>query len=285
MSLTNLINTEKRIKFCDYKMFDRIYKKYFNNKQINQLTIGGVYKTLTIDTGFVYTSTRRNGFKGLSLIKEVKQGLKKKVSDGFPIPKISDTRIKTVFYNEENCIKHNGCKVIAVDINNCYWSMLLKLGYISHELYLKGLSGGKDWKKSRVASVGSLGKKTMITDYININGKLLSKSNIVTCELNPFRLHLINTVFNDCLEIAKAVGSEFLFFLTDCFFVTENGAELVKQLLKLKGFEFKIKCFDKYSFIKHENKSTIKWSYFDNPEDLRLSTMNFNSKNEINNLI
>lgn len=172
-----------------------------------------------------------NRIPGLHICKMVKDDLKKRIENGEYCPPVYPKGFhpNTVYFNHDNILKNLKKKVVAVDISGCYFDTALIVGIIGNRTYGLAHKEEKKWKKARNISIGSLGKKKLMEQYSK--GALIESKAIIDPLYNA-RLHVLDHVD----KIAKAVINEcfsgWMMFLTDCFYVTEDTAEKLKDSLR-----------------------------------------------------
>lgn len=178
--------------------------------------------------------------KGLHIVAMTYNSVRERILSGEYVPKNTDTaRIDppNSFYNEDILLKmSSGEEIIAVDINSCYFNTLFQLGAISEKVYKSAFRKKSEYKDARNIAVGSLGRVGYITEY---DGEKEMKG-LERRDTAVVRLDVIDTVYNRSLKIAKELGSDFLFFLTDCFFIRPQGLKLLKLLLDKHLYTYKV---------------------------------------------
>lgn len=181
---------------------------------------------------------------GVHLIRAVKVDVAKRVKDGTYVMKSrGNEKISTVFYSPENIQKYAGTKIKAIDINSCYFDTAYNLGQFSEKIYEMGHKKAGEYKKARVMAIGSMGKKMFVTTWHG--GKIIDKKP-TRDELAGARVDVLKSVYEMAIDIAKnpMIRDGFLFFLTDCFFVTAEKQEIVERLLEEYGYKHKNKEID-----------------------------------------
>lgn len=177
--------------------------------------------------------------KGLHIVAMTYNSVRERMESGLYVPKNTDIErfdAPNSFYNEDILLEmSSGSEIIAVDINSCYFNTLFQLGAISEKVYKAAFRKKSEYKDARNIAVGSLGRVGYITEY---DGEKEMKG-IERRNTAVVRLDVIDTVYNRCLEIARALESDFLFFLTDCFFIRPSGLEKLKTLLDSHLYTYK----------------------------------------------
>lgn len=163
---------------------------------------------------------------------------------------------KEQFYNLEAIESSIGQPSLAIDINDCYWDTLYRLGYIRWETYIAGRRK-KEWKTGRNASVGGLIKTE--TTFTYINGKPhRDKKNVIRTpiEYHHIRNHVITHVYNMFYRLYEEIGDKFYMFLTDCVYTSHDQKKRVDNFFKEAGYKTKSKPID---FIKVDRENRRIW--------------------------
>jgi hypothetical protein len=229
-----------KVGYRDRKAIDLMVNRFLErNTDFTLKVIGSCVNEIQLSQRRIKSKERNNFFPGSHLSRLLLLELEKRLNDGSYVPKNTDPdkhRINTIMFDRENILKLNNKPVVAVDINGCYWNTARKLGVISNQLYEKGMSGGNNWKKARNASIGSL--NALIKEFKGENGKLVLKCTYKR-PYNAVRLDIIDHVWEIANLIAEEIKDGFLFFLTDCFFVTKEYESNVYELLEKHGYSGK----------------------------------------------
>lgn len=145
----------------------------------------------------------------------------------------------------------------AIDINDCYWRTLYKLGYISQKLYLYGLRK-KEWKMGRNATIGGLIKQEITMPYVNGKENRIDRVKTpINKDYYAIRNHVISHVYDMFMELYKLIGDDFCMFLTDCIFTVPNRYKIIKSFFDSKGYKVKVK---EVEFVKlDDDTNTIHW--------------------------
>jgi hypothetical protein len=206
---------------------------------------------------------------GVHLVRQVQVEVIKRIAAGLYVPKLNEDLLKARYnisslysmYNSrgfERVLKEFEGFMIGVDINDCYWSTLFRIGAVSERVYLAGLKGGKSWKLARNTSIGAMNKKR-ITCFYNAKGEEEYKRRLIEeNDLAGIRYDVITTVYEMAVDIAKELGDDFCYFATDCFYVTPTATDKVRQILKDKyNYESKFYPEKIVSFKKHGNSNYV----------------------------
>jgi hypothetical protein len=124
-------------------------------------------------------------------------------------------------------------EVLAIDINACYWNILHNNKMISDVIYYRYL----DNKKARLISVGNLFKKTFVSYYHE--GELVSKNPPIENECAFGWLFVVSESYRLLLEAIKRTDDNILKFKTDCFFVLDEHAQTIFDILTENGLTYK----------------------------------------------
>lgn len=164
----------------------------------------------------INTYIEKNGVPNYELVKDVQL---------FNIDKIHEA------------IKKKNVKVVGVDINACYWTTAYLLGYISHELYSKGLGIKK--KAGLLVSIGCLNKRPLIKKYKD--GELIESrfDDDYYLRYCPFYWNIIKKTYDIMMNTFNSFKDNWYMFLTDCVFVDESKVLDAQKLLKDLGYDSK----------------------------------------------
>ena len=180
-------------------------------------------------------------FEGAHLAKFFGENAKKRMDEGLYVCKNTDgsrRNINTIYYNEEACLVNVGKVLKAIDINSCYWNTSYIMGVIDEHIYKMGFKKQREYKDSRNVAIGCLGKNRNIVVFDGISEVVNYYSPMLTACI---RLDIVDYVYNTSLEISKALGNSLLFYLTDCFYVTEDAEEKCISLIEQYGYTCKQK--------------------------------------------
>lgn len=193
--------------------------------------------------------------KELGFIKAVKHYIiKNGLHESIPNRLGDDFRNKIEYYKYANYGKTRvyDDRVFEVDITKAYWNTADKLGILSKELYDRGL---KVRKKTRLAALGSLAKKT---DVYESDGKEVVYMYTETQEQTEFLWFTICKNLGKTMDKArKAIGENFIFYWVDGIFVVgKKAANRAQKSFKESGFESTIEPIELIKFNK--NKGNVK---------------------------
>jgi hypothetical protein len=159
--------------------------------------------------------------------------------------------------NRNGIKKYLGEQIYCVDVNNCYWDTAYKMGFISQVTYLRGLKK-KEWKIGRNASIGSLSKVVVETNFIN---GIRAESTIIKPELDLsiIRDKIVSEVHFSFLEILKKLENDWIMYFTDCIYIPLSRVEEAKAYFKDIGYETKVETYQLDKF----NEETLKVNWYD----------------------
>ena len=131
-------------------------------------------------------------------------------------------------------------KSIGIDINNAYWSIAYRKGYISEKTYLKGIEK-KEYKVARLSALSTLGKERTYRVYETGKWKsveIKKQDNDLIEIYNDIRY----TTFSLMYEISLILKNEFHSWKTDCIFCTDNELIInkVTQIIESYGLTCKV---------------------------------------------
>jgi len=168
-------------------------------------------------------------------------------------------------FNPTALISNAGEDMWSIDIDDCYWTTLYKLGYINFFLYIKGLKN-KKWKKGRNASVGSLAAKSRIMEFIGSEQIGQTTTILPDEKLCAVRNHVIYDVWEIFSYLIQILEDNFLMFFKDCVYVKNvKSKDLVVNYLHIKGHKCKIRHHNLTSF--NAEKKYASWSCYEDIEE------------------
>lgn len=183
------------------------------------------------------------GSQGYHLCKLVKASVEKNLEEkqDFDYKRLNSLIAHEELFNPVALSSHIKQDMYSIDIDDCYWTTLYKLGYIDFFLYIKALQK-KAWKQGRNASIGSLAAKERIIDFVG-NKQV---GDVVTLypdeKLCAVRNHVIYSVWEIFSYIIQTLQDDFLMFFKDCVYVKNIKAkDLVVSYLHTKGHKCKIR--------------------------------------------
>lgn len=250
-----MIRTEVRTK----EKFLLIKQELIDTKQtFEYISSGSINFIKTPRREYKFINSKSNAGHGHHLSRMVKKDIDLWLTKNTIKPNNRD--YKEQLFNLGNIERVVGDAVILIDINDCYWTTIYNLGYITEKTFKSGLKK-KEWKLGRNASIGSLAKVSQVTPYKN--GSLdKNKGELVQSrkEHQYIRNHIIGHVYNVFLGLIKILGADFFMFLTDCIVTKIDKKRLVEDYLASHGYKSKYKVieFTKPDFV---NKR-INWHDF-----------------------
>lgn len=229
------IRTKERFLYIKQRLIDTKQSfEYHSSGSIN------IIKTTEREWKFINSKT--NAGHGHHLSRMVKKDINLWLLSNEIAPNKRD--YKEQLFNLANIERVVGKSVVMIDINDCYWTTIKNLGYITENTFNNGLKK-KEWKLGRNASIGSLAKVSQVTLYKNgvlkkNKGELVQSKK----EYQYIRNHIISSVYKVFQELNKLLGNDFFMFLTDCVVTTIHKRELVEKFLAGRGYQSKYKTIE-----------------------------------------
>ena len=148
--------------------------------------------------------------------------------DKFGVPKKYDKPHIQVF-NNESIQKVLNTPIGCIDVNACYWTTAMLLGYIDEQTYRIGISEGN--KMGLLVSIGFLNKKPLIVEYEG--GKETSSylNESIYQKYSPFYWKIIGHTRDLYCALYDAIGDDMYMWVTDCVFFKLEHKPLVEQIL------------------------------------------------------
>ena len=209
------------------KLFKKLKKNFKTRYSPN-------YKEIIFSDCKLMFNENSNFLKGLFLFGMVKKDIKNYLNQN---KVIAIENYPTNFINSEFDTTK---KIIGIDIDNAYWSIAYRKGYITENTYLKGIEK-KEYKIARLSALSTLGKQKTYRNYENG----VWKSNDIKKENNDL-IEIYNdiryTTFALMNEIAVEIKDEFHSWKTDCIFCTDNKLTInkVKEIIESYGLTCKL---------------------------------------------
>lgn len=197
--------------------------------------------------------------KGFHISRIVKRDVLKFIEDNKITPRGHDYLEQ--MFNLDAIEKNIGKPISAIDVKDCYWTTIHKLGYITDKTYTAGLRKS-EWKDGRNASIGSLATVKYVSEYIN--GKQSKKGFQPLRPRDEFlyaRNNVIGYVYDAFEDIRVQLGSHFMMFLTDCAFVNPARERFVREFLSGHGYTTKTHTIEFQEVDR--TKKIIYWHDFD----------------------
>lgn len=241
------------------------------NKKYFQDTIAGMQlqkKNFSIITGtsttriqiekeiYVFHDVRAFSDKGFHICRYVKKDVAQFIEDN-PDYNYKDTMIDESEFssvNHDQAVANVGRTIYSVDVNDCYWDTIHKLGFISQKTYNNGLRE-KKWKTGRNASIGMLKKDEW--EHVYVNGVFVETRPVYNDpRMVAIRMEIMSYVHSMFLELMNLIENKHIMYFTDCLYVADYGTALkCMKFFESKGYGSKIGT---YELDKIEN-STIYW--------------------------
>jgi len=131
--------------------------------------------------------------------------------------------------------------IVEIDIDQAYWDTALQLGVLNEKLYAMGLSEEIS-KRARLVALGSLAKKVY---HYRFQGRQMISSDIERSEeTENIWFTICKRVSDVMLEIAQAVGDDYIFFWVDGIYIKNNPESIAKtqQIIEKWQYQSKIKA-------------------------------------------
>ena len=161
--------------------------------------------------------------------------------DKFGVPKKYDKPHIQVF-NNESIQKVLNTPIGCIDVNACYWTTAMLLGYIDEQTNRIGISEGN--KRGLLVSIGFLNKKPLIVEYEG--GKETSSylNESIYQKYSPFYWKIIGHTRDLYCALYDAIGDDMYMWVTDCVFFKLEHKPLVEQILTEWGYKHKFYTSD-----------------------------------------
>jgi len=223
---------KKTIKFSvDFELKLKLFKKL--NKTF-RTRYSPNYKEIIFDDVKLIFSENTNFMQGLFLFRLVKIDVLKYLSENgiTPLDKLP-TNFKNENFDESKSI-------VGIDLDNAYWSIAYRKGYISENTYLKGIEK-KEYKVARLSALSTLGKERTYRVYEAGKWKSVEKKQQVDNLVDVYN-DIRYTTFALMSEIANELQDDFHSWKTDCIFCTNNELIInkVKSIILSYGLNCKI---------------------------------------------
>ncbi len=177
---------------------------------------------------YVYMPGDRIPKRELYFINKVKRHVEKTLRKDFYFD-----RQDISYYHFGNCKPGEVFKnCFEIDINSAYWYLAFKNGFISKEIFEEGCNKNKISKKTRLASLGVLAKKTREFNY---NGKIWKPGKVTKSFTEGVFFFVAAEVGNILRRLSLLVGNQFIFFWVDAIFVKDDASYqlLISEFTKL----------------------------------------------------
>lgn len=196
--------------------------------------------------------------RGFHLSKFVRQDVKdfvKKNPNSKYLKKINDNiDLEIQKANKVALKKYLGKQIYCVDVNDCYWETAHILGFISKSTYQRGLKD-KKWKTGRNASLGSLSKVIVASDYVN---GIRQEPIIIEDEndLSPIRDSVVRKVHGIFMELLGKLKDDWIMYFTDCVYVPFEKIKEVEDFFDKNGYSVKVST---YQLDKFDESGNVCW--------------------------
>lgn len=185
--------------------------------------------------------------KDLNFIRKVKNHAK---NLGFPD---SGAEAKNINYFRFNNFAGSLENVVEIDVNQAYWFLANKLGYINEDLFLQGLETDKIGKMTRLIALGSLASKKKVFQFDGKNYHYIGYK--VNPVLRSYFFHISLELDLIMSQIFNEIGDKALFYWFDAFFVNNQVADYIENRMLDFDLEIKRKEISELAKIKDKNTS------------------------------
>lgn len=210
---------------------------------------------IKMDKNWRRINANQNTLKGTHIIHLTHKEINKRIALGIIKENKGEyVKLQAIHYDYFSKKKLINKDIVAIDINNCYWTSLFINDFISETHYLRYIAN-KEYKISRNASIGSCCARTNYKKYVA--GELVIEESME----NPLYF-IYNKIISDIFNIALLFYLKYdcFMFLTDCFFCDKKYAQNIKEDLKKMGFETTIKIISNLSLLEENNYNKIQWN-------------------------
>jgi hypothetical protein len=218
----------------------------------------GLSRKIVLDNGvklrFFGKQGRNNLIDGAFLVKMVQRDIDKWIEKNGEHPYVKPSMIQVFNHKSiERVLKGQRTPIVGIDINSCYWVTAHKLGYISDDLFNRGLDTCK--KKGLLIAIGCLNKLPMIKHYKNgvLQGTTFDQE--YNARYSPFYWSIISYTHQILMHTYEMFQDDWFMFLTDCVFVSPNRVAEAQKFLTSLGYKHKSHNIE---FKKFQNQ-TIEW--------------------------
>lgn len=128
--------------------------------------------------------------------------------------------------------------IYNVDIKSAYWQTAYMMGLLSEEIYKEGNDTSKISKKTRLAAIGSLAKKTTVYNYDGHKQRVLETKS----EETEFLWNIITSkVGNVLIDVSKDLKKDLIFFWVDGIYLSsKQSADKAVTIFKKHGYDCQI---------------------------------------------
>ena len=223
----------------DLKRFKKSLKKFQERGDNFVVESKGLSRSIIFDSGikFKYFPTDKDSkVRGAYFVNMVRKSIDNYIDKNGLLAPPSETP-KVVAFNTNAITLAGDEEVLCLDLNSCYRRTANILGYISDELYQKGISSG--YKKGLLISIGSLNSIKHIQEYKD--GELIRRGidDNHSRRYAPFYWNIIQKVRDLMMEVYGALSDDFYMWLTDCAFVSPSKEKIVTEIFDKRGYPYK----------------------------------------------
>jgi hypothetical protein len=242
----------KSINKGDLSNFIDSIRKAIASKENFKVVANGLSRKIIFENGIKYNffgRKEKNQFvDGVWLTTMVRKEIDIYIEkNGIPElkPKV-DVQLFNLGKINELALKKKRYPLVGVDINSCYWRTAYLLGYISEELYNRGLDTCK--KMGLLVAIGCLNKRPIIKEYVNGEMKIMKADSDYYDKYSPFYWSIIYHTYQIMMEAYEQFSDDFVMYITDCLFVEMNRKSDAQKFFKERGYDSKSHFIDIVSF-------------------------------------
>lgn len=194
---------------------------------------------------FVNSDLKLNNWE-LNLITSVKKYVLENVE--LPVP-----YLRPVYIDMDKAIDVCGGNMYEVDLTAAFWHIAFMEGFISEDIYKKGLSE-KISKKVRLIALGNLAKIETVSFF---DGQKFSQPQIIPSNLTEgVFFNVAQKTSELMLDLKFRLGKDFLFFWCDAIFFRGGNENLknVKEYINSYGLQCKAYRIDE---VKRVDEKTV----------------------------
>jgi hypothetical protein len=228
--------------------FERFIKQAKSTDESFQVIISGMSRLVVFPNGtkmrFYGSKVKKPYVEGVFLTRMVRREVdtyieKNGIPDTKPLVDVQQFNIKRI---RELCAMPKRIPVIGVDIDKCYWRTANILGYISDELYERGLTTNK--KMGLLVAIGCLNKFPIIKSFENGELSHRTKDYAYHERYSPFYWNIIYHTYQIMMDAYAEFQDDFVMYLTDCLFVTPKRMMDAKKFFQSRGYNTKTHVVD-----------------------------------------
>jgi hypothetical protein len=271
--------------------FTDTLRKAIASRESFRVVSNGLSRKIVFDNGIKYNffgkKDKDNYVEGVWLTAMVRKEIDAYIEkNGIPpTPPKVDVQLFNIPKINKIVQKGKRYPLVGVDINSCYWRTAFLLGYISEELYERGLKTCK--KMGLLVAIGCLNKRPIVKEYIDGEMRMAKHDADYYDRYSPFYWSIIYHTYKIMMEAYEEFSEDFVMYITDCLFVEMGRKNGAKLFFEERGYECKshiidIVSYDGRQLIWYDTKANRKKGIFAMNRDISLQNWMFKiSKGEI----